>query len=130
VNNRINISSGSTWEDIVGYSRVVRVGNIVEVAGTVAVKDSQIVAPGDAYEQSRFILEKVIAYLAKAGAGPDNIVRTRIFTTDISRWQEIGRAHLEIFRDIKPVSTMVEVARLIEPDLVVEIEATAILSGD
>ena len=126
---RINISSGAKWEDIVGYSRAVRVGNVVEVAGTVAVdSNGNIVGINNAYEQTKFILFKVEKALIKAGATIKDVVRTRMFVTDISRWEEIGKAHGEYFREIKPVTTMVEVKSLISPELLIEIEATAIVS--
>jgi enamine deaminase RidA (YjgF/YER057c/UK114 family) len=127
---RINISSGAKWEDIVGYSRAVRIGNTVEVAGTTAVNGEEIVGKNDAYAQTAFILLKIASALKEAGAGMEDVVRTRIFTTDISKWEEIGKAHGEVFRNIKPAATMVEIKALINPDLMVEIEATAIITGD
>jgi len=124
---RQNISSGAKWEDIVGYSRAVRVGNIIEVAGTTAVdKNGQIVGENDAYEQTRFALEKIKAALKEAGATVNDVIRTRMYVTDMSQWKEIGRAHGEYFRDVKPAATMVEVKSLIEPELLVEIEVSAI----
>jgi enamine deaminase RidA (YjgF/YER057c/UK114 family) len=129
-NQRTNISSGAKWEDIVGYSRLVRIGNIVEVAGTTAVDDSgQLVGPADPYQQTRFILSKIEKALVAAGASLSDVIRTRIFVTDISRWEEVGRAHGEFFRDVKPAASMVEVRSLIRPELLVEIEATAIISA-
>ncbi len=122
---RLNISSGAKWEDIVGYSRAVRVGNIIEVAGTAAAKGNEIIG-NTPYQQSKFILSKIEKALRKAGASLNDVVRTRIYVTDISQWEEIGRAHGEYFAKIKPVTTMVEVKALIHPDLLVEIEATAI----
>lgn len=124
---RKNISSGAKWEALVGYSRAVRVGNIIEVAGTTAVKDGQTVAPGDAYEQSMYILEIIKNALEAAGASLEQVVRTRMFVTDISQWEAIGKAHGHFFKTIKPATTMVEVRRLINPDMLVEIEATAIV---
>ena len=125
---RLNISSGAKWEDIVGYSRAVRIGNVIEVAGTTAVDEmGNLVGAGDPYEQTKFIITKIEKALTAAGATLNDIVRTRIFTTDISRWEEIGRAHGEFFREIKPASTMVEVKSLIDPELLVEIEASVIL---
>jgi len=125
---RLNISSGAKWEDIVGYSRAVRIGNVIEVAGTTAVDEmGNLVGAGDPYEQTKFIITKIEKALTAAGATLQDIVRTRIFTTDISRWEEIGRAHGEFFREIKPASTMVEVKSLIDPELLVEIEASVIL---
>ena len=128
---RMNISSGAKWEDIVGYSRAVRIGNLVEVAGTTAVEENgQVVGPGDPYQQTRFILSKIEKALFAAGASLQDVIRTRIFVTDISRWEEVGRAHGEFFREIKPAATMIEVQALISPDLLVEIEVSAIISGN
>lgn len=125
---RTNYSSGAKWEEIVGYSRAVKVGNTVEVTGTVAVDNNgDVVAPGDAYSQTRFVLEKIAGVLEKAGATLSQVVRTRIYVTDISRWEEFGRAHGEFFHDIRPCTTMVEVSKLISPEYLVEIEATAII---
>lgn len=124
----MNYSSGSKWEDIVGYSRAVKVGNIIEVTGTVASDDDgNVVGKNDAYEQTKFIYQKIEAVLQRAGATMKDVVRVRMFVTDISRWQEYGKAHSEFFRDIKPCNTMVEVSALIEPDYLIEIEATAII---
>ena len=124
----MKISSGSKWEQEVGYSRVVRIGNIVEVAGTTAVDDKgNTVGMGDPYLQTKFIFEKIEKYLKKAGASLEDIVRTRMYVTNINQWEEIGRAHGEFFRKIKPVATMVEVSKLIDPELLVEIEVTAII---
>jgi enamine deaminase RidA (YjgF/YER057c/UK114 family) len=126
---RTNYASGAKWEDIVGYSRAVKVGNTVEVTGTVAVdQHNQLVGEGSAYEQTRFILQKIEQVLARAGAGMNDVVRTRIFATDIRQWEEIGRAHGEFFRDIRPCTTMVEVSALIDPAFLVEIEASAIIT--
>ncbi|NDK57553.1 RidA family protein [Pontibacter fetidus] len=127
---RQNISSGAVWEDIVGYSRAVRVGNVIEVAGTTATDGDQIIGKGNAYEQTRFILQKIEKALAEAGATMEDVVRTRMYVTDISHWEEIGRAHGEVFRTIKPASTMVQVSALINPDQLIEIEATALLSAE
>jgi enamine deaminase RidA (YjgF/YER057c/UK114 family) len=126
---RFNYSSGAPWENIVGYSRAVKMGNIIEVTGTVAVdENNQVVAPGDAYEQTRFVLQKIAQVLQRAGADLKDVVRTRIFVTDIKRWEEYGRAHGEFFAQIRPCTTMVEVSALISPEYLVEIEATAILN--
>ncbi|HEY4691171.1 MAG TPA: RidA family protein [Anaerolineae bacterium] len=128
MSERLNISSGAQWEDIVGYSRAVRVGNVIEVAGTTAVDESgAVVGAGDPYTQTKFILTKIERALIAAGATLKDVVRTRMFVTDISRWEDIGRAHGEVFRDIKPAATMVQVAALISPELLVEIEATAMV---
>ncbi|MCF8365528.1 MAG: RidA family protein [Bacteroidales bacterium] len=121
------ISSGTKWENIVGYSRAVRVGNIIEVAGTTAVDKDIIVGKNDAYLQTKFIIQKIEKALHEAGATLADVNRTRIYVTDISRWEEIGKAHGEFFANIKPASTMVAVNALISPELLVEIEATAII---
>lgn len=128
MSERIKISTGSAWEPLVGYSRVIRVGNRVEVAGTTAVKDGEPIGVGDAYRQTVYALEIIKESLEKVGAKLSDVVRTRMFVTDISKWEEIGKAHGEFFRDIRPVATMVEVKALIEPELLVEIEAEAIIS--
>ena len=127
---RKKISSGSPWEDIVGYSRAVRVGNIVEVAGTTAMDGDILIGSGDMYAQTIFVIKKIEKALHEAGASLTDVVRTRMFVTDIARWEEAGKAHGEFFKNIKPVATMVEVSKLINDDLLIEIEATAIVSGD
>ena len=128
MSKRLNISSGVKWEDIIGYSRAVKIGNVIEVAGTTALdEEGNLVGPDDPYEQTRYIIAKIGKALNSAGATLTDVVRTRIFTTDISRWEEIGKAHGEFFREIKPASTMVEVKALINPAMLVEIEATVIL---
>ena len=124
--DRINYSSGAKWEDIVGYSRAVQVGNHLEVAGTVATDEKGVVGKGDPYKQAQFILNKIEKVLQKAGFSMKDVVRTRMFVTDISKWEEIGKAHGEFFREIKPATSMVEVSALIDPDYLVEIEVTAI----
>lgn len=125
---RTNYSSGAKWEDIVGYSRAVKIGNTIEVTGTVAVDDkNELVGRNDAYAQTRFIIEKIEAVLKRAGASLSDVVRTRMFVTDISRWEEFGRAHGEFFGSIKPCTSMIEVKGLIDPDYLIEIEATAVL---
>lgn len=129
MSSRTNYASGASWESIVGYSRAVRVGQTVEVTGTVAVdEENRPVGPGDPYLQTKFILEKIAGVLRQAGASMRDVVRTRIYVTDISRWEEYGRAHGEVFAEIRPCTTMVEVSRLIGPEYLVEIEATAIIS--
>lgn len=126
---RINFASGSKWEDIVGYSRAVKVGNVVEVTGTVASdEEGKVVGPGDPYAQTKYIYQKIQAVLERAGATMSHVVRVRMFVTDISQWQEYGRAHAEFFQEIKPCNTMVEVSKLIEPEYMIEIEATAIIN--
>ena len=124
---RINISSGAKWEDIVGYSRAVKVGNVIEVSGTAAVDGGGVVGKGNAYEQTKFIILKIEKALKEAGSELKDVVRTRIYVTDISRWEEIGKAHGEFFKEIKPATSMVEVKALIEPDMLVEIEASAVV---
>ena len=125
---RINFSSGAKWEEIVGYSRAVKIGNTIEVTGTVAVdENNNLIGEGSAYLQTKFILQKIESVLKQAGAEMKDIVRTRMFVTDISRWEEYGRAHGECFKNIKPCTTMVEVSRLIGPEYLIEIEATAIV---
>lgn len=128
MSSRINYASGSKWEDIVGYSRAVKIGNVVEVTGTVATNENgEVVGKDDAYEQTKFIYQRIEKILHQAGASMKDVVRVRMFVTDISRWQEYGRAHSEFFKQIKPCNTMVEVKALIEPDYLIEIEATAII---
>ena len=129
--NRTNYFSGAKWEDIVGYSRAVRMGNLVEVTGTVAVDENNLlVGKDDAYLQTKFIIQKIGKVLEKAGAGLKDIIRTRMFVTDIGRWEEYGRAHGEFFKNIRPCTSMIEVKGLISPEFLVEIEATAIIQSD
>ncbi len=126
--SRKNYSSGATWEDIVGYSRAVQVGNVLEVTGTVASDNTGVVGKNDMYKQTKFALQKIERVILQAGFSINDVVRTRIFVTDISRWQEAGKAHAEFFRNIKPCTTLLEVSKLIEPDYLVEIEASVIRS--
>jgi enamine deaminase RidA (YjgF/YER057c/UK114 family) len=126
--DRQNISSGTKWEAFAGYSRAVRVGNTVSVAGTTAVDEAGAVVGGaNPYEQARFIFAKIEKALNEAGAGLAGVVRTRMFVTDISRWEEVARAHGEVFQEVRPAATMVEVRNLIEPELLVEIEVDAVV---
>ena len=128
MSSRKNISSGAPWEDIVGYSRAVRIGSRVEVAGTTAVDEhGNVTGAGDMYAQTKFILEIIKKALAEAGAKMEDVVRTRMFLTDISRWEDAGRAHGEFFATIKPAATAVEVKALIHPDLLIEIEVSAVI---
>ena len=127
--SRQNIASGAKWEDIVGYSRAVRIGNTLEISGTVAVDEQGVVGKGDFYSQTKFILRKIAGVLAQAGFSLEDVVRTRTYVTDITRWEEVGRAHGEVFGKIKPATSMIQVSGFIEPDYLVEIEVTAVKSA-
>ena len=127
---RQNISSGGPWEEVVGYSRAVRVGDMVFVAGTTSAQpDGTVFGGDDAYLQAKRCFEIIERSLAEAGATLSDVVRTRMFVTDIGRWEEIGRAHGEYFSDVRPAATMVEVSRLLTPEMLVEIEVEAVVGG-
>lgn len=126
---RKNISSKSPWENVVGYSRAVRIGNTIEVSGTTAMNGDELIGKGDMYAQTKFVIKKIEAALIEAGATLNDVVRTRMYVTDISKWNDAAKAHAEFFINIKPASTMVEVSRLINDDLLIEMEVTAIVSS-
>ena len=128
MNNRQRVRSGTAWEEQVGYSRAVRVGNVVYVSGTTATgPDGSLVGEGDAYLQTKQAIGNIEAALQEAGAGLEHVVRTRIYVTNIDDWEAIGRAHREFFGDVAPAATMVEVNRLINPGMLVEVEVEAVL---
>ncbi len=127
--SRCNYASGSKWENVVGYSRAVKIGNAIEVSGTVASNENgAVIGEDDAYAQTTYILKKIEAVLLEAGAGLKDVVRTRMFVTDISKFDAFASAHAEAFSDIKPCTSMLEVKALVAPEYLIEIEATAILS--
>jgi enamine deaminase RidA (YjgF/YER057c/UK114 family) len=124
---RINIESGTPWEDKVGYCRAVRIGNIIEISGTTSVDGDSLIGKDDLYSQTKCIILKIEKALQNAGAELTDVVRTRMYVTDISKWEEAAKAHAEFFGTIKPVTTLVEVSSLIDPDMLIEIEASAVI---
>jgi len=129
VTDRKRVSSVSPYEDVIGFSRAVRVGDLVFVSGTVAWgPDGKLVGKGDVYAQAKQTLANIEGYLREAGASLNDVVRTRIYLTDIGRWQEVARAHREAFGDVRPASSLLEISRLAEPEMLVEIEAVAVVS--
>lgn len=128
MSNRVNISSGAKWEDIFGYSRAVRVGNVIEVSGTTAVdENSEVVGVGDMYAQAKYALQKIEKAIQEAGGQMTDVVRTRVYITDFGLFEDVARAHQEVFGEIKPASSAIE-AKLVDAEMLVEIEATAILA--
>ncbi len=125
--NRQNIASGTSWEAIVGYSRGVRIGSYIEISGTTAVDGATFVGEGDVYLQTKFILQKIEKAVIQLGASLQNVIRTRMYVTDISQWEAIAKAHSEVFDKIRPATSMVQVSKLIDDRMLIEIEATAIL---
>ena len=124
---RINISSETLWEDKLGYCRAVRIGNIIEVSGTTSVDRDSLIGTDDLYSQTKFVILKIEKALQDAGAELTDVVRTRMYVTDISKWEEAAKAHAEFFGTIKPATTLVEVSSLIDPDMLIEIEASAVI---
>jgi enamine deaminase RidA (YjgF/YER057c/UK114 family) len=127
---RQNYATGTKWEPIVGYSRAVRVGSFIHVSGTTATDASGIIIKGGVYEQTVQVLKNIEAAITAVGGKLSNVVRTRIFVVDISKWEDVGRAHGEFFKDIRPVTSMLQVSKLISPEMLVEIEAEAIIDGE
>ena len=123
-----HVSTGAVWEDLVGYSRAIKNGSHIEVSGTIAIDENgKVVGTGNAYEQTKYIIQKAERAIQQLGGELRNVTRTRMFTTDISKWKEIGRAHGEFFSKIKPATTMIEISKLIIPETTIEIEFTAII---
>lgn len=125
---KTKISSSAIWEDSIGYSRAVKVGNIIEVAGTAAVRNGDVVHTGDPYNQAKYVIKIIEHVLKQLDSGLEDVVRTRIYLKNVSDWEDVGRAHGEFFGTIKPACTMIEVSSMINPEMLVEIEATAIIS--
>lgn len=125
--NRLKYSTGAKWESIVGYSRAIRVGDVIEISGTCAVDENGNPTGGDAYQQTKKVIEIIEKAIENLGGKIEDVIRTRIYVTDISQWEKIGLAHGETFHTIRPVTTMIEVSKLISPEYLVEIEATAIV---
>jgi enamine deaminase RidA (YjgF/YER057c/UK114 family) len=129
-NKKQLFSSGAQWENIVGYSRAVRVGNVIEISGTTAVDGDVVVGKGDVYAQAVFIFQKIEKVLIESGSSLKDVVRTRMYVTNIDNWEEAGKAHALFFKEIKPATTMIEVSKLINKDLLIEIEVTAIVNDE
>ena len=129
-NKKELFSSGAQWENIVGYSRAVKVGNVIEISGTTAVDGNVVVGKGDVYAQAVFIFQKIEKVLIEAGSSLQDVVRTRMYVTDISKWEQAGKAHSLFFNEIKPATTMLEVSKLINEDLLIEIEFTVIIPSE
>ncbi|MEO9022721.1 MAG: RidA family protein [Ginsengibacter sp.] len=129
-NKRELFGSGAVWEDVIGYSRAVRIGDQIEISGTTAVDGKNIVGEGSVYEQAVFIFQKIEKILITAGSSLADVVRTRMYITDISKWEEAGKAHALFFKEIKPAATMVEVSKLIDDKLLIEIEVSAVVTGN
>jgi enamine deaminase RidA (YjgF/YER057c/UK114 family) len=125
---KTKLSSSAIWEDIIGYSRAVKVGNVIEIAGTAAVRNGDVVHTGDPYNQTKYIIKIIEHVLKQLDATLDDVVRTRIYLKHVADWEEVGRAHGEFFNRIKPASTMVAVSSMINPEMLVEIEVTAIIT--